>query len=217
MTNSIVPHPHPSDPKFINMAGKSYGLWTVICYAGNKKWHAKCACGVVKIVNGSLLRRGTSTKCKSCANRKHANPMSTHGLSQMPIYGVWHQMMQRCHNPNHAAFDRYGGRGIVVAKRWHNVRNFYADMGERPKNRTLDRIDNNGPYSPENCRWATNRQQSLNTRQNRYLTHNGVSKTIVEWCEETGIGRGTLTSRIDRYGWSVEKALSTPARAIRRK
>lgn len=123
-----------------------------------------------------------------------------------PTYRTWSGMIQRCKNPNEPAFNRYGGRGITVCDDWLNFEGFLADMGERPKGKSLDRIDNNGGYCPENCRWATRKEQSNNTRTNRRITYKGKTKTLAEWSRCTGIKPSTLRTRLWR-GWSIRRAL----------
>lgn len=131
-------------------------------------------------------------------------------------YSVWDSMKQRCLNPKNASYKNYGGRGITICERWMDFENFLADMGQPPKGQWLERIDNNGPYSPENCRWATPSQQNRNTRRNHYIEHNGQRKLVVEWAEESGINKGALLMRI-RKGWSMERALSEPVRPTAKK
>jgi hypothetical protein len=118
-------------------------------------------------------------------------------------------MIQRCHNPNTKKFHLYGGRGITVCERWRKFENFLADMGERPEGMTLDRVDGEKGYGPENCRWATFKQQSRNTTQNVFLIHAGASRCIAEWAEITGIPRSAISGRL-RRGWSVREALTLP-------
>lgn len=119
-------------------------------------------------------------------------------------------MKERCNNKNNIGYELYKCRGIKVCSRWQNsFENFLKDMGERPENTSLDRIDNNEDYSPENCRWATKEQQARNKRSNRLITAFGKTQTLVEWSYETGIKADTIASRIDYYGWNIEKAIST--------
>jgi len=121
-------------------------------------------------------------------------------------------MIQRCSNPNHPDYRHYGGRGIRVCERWLQAETFLADMGERPSaQHTLERKDNNGPYSPDNCRWATQIEQCQNLRKSRLLEYQGETLTIAEWARRAGLSPGALWGRLDR-GWSVERALTTPAR-----
>lgn len=133
----------------------------------------------------------------------------THGMSYSPIYRIWRAMLNRCENPNVVAYRDYGGRGIIVCERWRTFENFYADMGERPEGRSLDRIDNDGPYSPANCRWASRSEQSRNRRDRRKITVLGETKTIAEWAETSGLRLGTIWARLDK-GWSELAAVTTP-------
>ena len=122
-------------------------------------------------------------------------------------------MNARCRNPRKVY---YHGRGIKVCERWrgkNGFANFLADMGERPAGMTLDRKDNDGPYSPENCRWVTASQQSRNTRANRLITYDGRTQTVAAWAEEVGLKWATLGGRLDG-GWPVEKALKTTPRKM---
>jgi hypothetical protein len=131
----------------------------------------------------------------------------SHGLR-----AVWHAMMRRCTNPDCWNYHRYGGRGITVCDRWReSFDNFIADMGVPPSGHTLERINNDGPYSPENCRWATRQENARNTRWNCVITALGKTQTAVEWAGETGISAKTITSRIQR-GWDGERAVTEPPR-----
>jgi hypothetical protein len=134
----------------------------------------------------------------------------THGLTDSRTYKTWVSMRERCTNPNNDGYYNYGGAGISVCARWmSSFEAFWADMGERPPNMTLDRIDSAAGYSPENCRWATPKQQANNMRTNRLLTLDGETKTMSEWAEAIGIRVQTLHERIKR-GWDVRRALTQP-------
>ncbi|NOV25919.1 hypothetical protein E5S69_20670 [Cupriavidus necator] len=136
-----------------------------------------------------------------------------HGLSYTPEYRAWQTMRLRCCNPDNAAYADYGGRGITVCDRWlDSPENFLADMGQKPSPKhELDRIDNDKGYSPGNCRWATRKVNDRNRRNNRHLEHDGVTRTLAEWSEITGINRDTLQKRL-ASGWSVDRAITTPTR-----
>lgn len=121
-------------------------------------------------------------------------------------------MKQRCLNPNSKQYKNYGERGIAICERWlESYDNFFSDMGLKPDGLTLDRIDNDASYSPENCRWATKKEQRRNQRTCHFLEFEGRRLLLREWAEEKGINELTLSYRLLRLGWSVEKALSTPA------
>jgi hypothetical protein len=132
-----------------------------------------------------------------------------HGLSCGPLYFAWGRMKQRCLNPRHPKYPIYGGRGIVICKRWVNsFAAFREDMGASyHPGLSLDRIDNNGPYSPENCRWADSTTQNRNRRLNHRVTFRGETKTIAEWAEIIAIDRSLLSWRILK-GWPIEKAMT---------
>lgn len=132
----------------------------------------------------------------------------THGKSYHPIYNVWGGMIARCHNPRYHAYPRYGARGIAVCDRWRTFENFYADMGDAPAGFTLDRIDNDKGYSPENCRWADRKTQSNNRGNNVRIEFNGESLTMSQWAERIGITRSNLRIRIKRLQWPIERALT---------
>lgn len=130
------------------------------------------------------------------------------GWSLTRTYRIWHGMKDRCLNKNNARFNRYGGRGITVCERWMDYRNFLADMGERPDGMSIDRIDNTKGYSPENCRWATTKQQSRNKSNNRIITHNGVTMTLADWSEHTGVKYQIIIERLIA-GWDFADAINT--------
>ncbi len=134
-----------------------------------------------------------------------------HGLARTAEYRVWRHMMQRCYYPADASYGRYGGRGISVCHEWRrSVAQFYADMGPRPTSKhQIDRIDNEKDYEPENCRWATNKQNARNRRSNRPLEFSGRKLTCSEWSELTGIPYVTIKKRI-QLGWTIEDALTRP-------
>ena len=135
-------------------------------------------------------------------------------ITRHELYSVWSSMKQRCYDANCPNYENYGGRGIKVCERWEeSFYNFYDDMGERPSNKhQLDRIDNDGDYTPENCRWVVQKLQANNKRNNRLLTVDGITKTLANWSDELGINRTTIQQRLDACGWSEEKALTVSVR-----
>lgn len=145
------------------------------------------------------------------AEKPHGN--RRHGLSQSFIFHRWWQMQERCYNKKNQRYKRYGGRGIRVCKRWrgdNGLQNFVEDMGfPSTRNHTLDRKDNNGNYTPDNCRWTTAYVQARNTSNARQITWKRQTHCLAEWEEITGISRFRIASRLHR-GWSVSRTLSTP-------
>lgn len=160
----------------------------VIGYAGASKnkqhsmWQAECACGNLIVVTSSSLRRGTkSCGCVKRITNKDNN--RKHGLSGSPEYSIWSRIKNRCQNINSPDYVDYGGRGIEVCERWMSFECFYSDMGRRPTiHHSIDRIDNNKGYSPDNCQWATAERQARNRRSSRMVEIDGETKSLAEWC-----------------------------------
>lgn len=142
-----------------------------------------------------------------------------HGQSRTPEHNAWCAIHQRCNNPKYPRYARYGGRGITVDPRWNVFENFLADMGQRPSPKhSIERRDNNGPYAPENCVWATNRQQANNRggrKANVLLTYAGETLNVTQWAARTGLSGNQIRNRI-RKGWTAEKILTTPIDVTRR-
>jgi hypothetical protein len=140
-------------------------------------------------------------------------PKTTHGMTGTAEHNIWHKMKSRCFNVKDKQFSFYGGRGIKPCERWMKFENFLADMGPRPSaQHSIDRKDNDGPYSPENCRWATPQEQNRNNRNNNLLTWRGETLSIVEWSERTGLPATALYKRF-QMGWDVERMLTAPRRS----
>lgn len=199
--------------------GQRFGRLTAIRFIekrfrSHEIWEFKCDCGSLKNLFVNNVKRNT----KSCGCLKHEcliqrnkEKLSTHKLTNTSIHRAWASMKSRCLNKNHKSYPLYGGRGINVCNRWMIFENFYQDMGERPsKNHSLDRVDNNGDYTPENCRWADRYQQQSNRRTNHYITFSGETMTIAQWSRKLQINTKTLATRILTLKWSYEDALTTP-------
>lgn len=124
--------------------------------------------------------------------------MKTHGMTKTRTFKSWDAMLQRCTNPNDPSYQRYGGRGIWVCERWLEFEKFYADMGERPEDKTLDRIDSNKGYDPSNCRWSTVEEQSRNKISSRWITFRGETKMLIDWSREYGVPYDLLLRRVNR-------------------
>lgn len=138
-----------------------------------------------------------------------------HGLTGSPLHMVWAAMNQRCSNPNHKNYASYGGRGVSVCDRWRkSFESFLADMGPRPDGMTLERIDNNGNYDPDNCRWATRKEQTANRRPGRVLVASGRSMPIAEWALIEGIPETVIRNRL-ALGWSHSRAVLTKPRYLK--
>lgn len=210
---------------YTDLSGHHFGKLTVISVvensiAGKRKWLCKCECGNTSVVFGGNLTRGHTTSCGCHRDANYKTMNLTHGATANKMgdksaypssYKIWCNMRQRCYNHDSKVYHYYGGRGITVCDRWHEYENFVADMGERPKGLSLDRIDNDGPYSPENCRWTDMKTQQGNKSNAHLITYQGETKSIAEWVEHLGISRGKLHNRIFR-GWDIDRAFTQPYR-----
>lgn len=191
----------------IDITGEVFGEWTVLRHIAASTWLCRCSCGVEKPVGIGALRRGDSTKCRSCGTSRHG-AASRFGVRSRE-YQSWLAMNARCNTPSHEAYARYGGRGITVCERWKSFENFLADMGPRPAKKSLDRYPNkDGNYEPGNCRWATAKEQGRNKSNSTAYTHNGKTATIAEWAEIKGMPRARLRERLLKM--TIEQALAMP-------
>lgn len=199
-------------PTLNDLTGRQFTRWTVIERGPNlgrrARWLCRCDCGKTELVSASNLAQGKSRSC-GCL---HIDTITTHSRTGTPEHRAWTAMKSRCYTKSNIGYPYYGGRGIVVCDRWlHSFENFLADMGLKPGlEYSLDRIDSNGNYSPNNCRWAIRTTQDNNRRTSRFLTWNGKTQTVAQWGKEVGLSRTTILNRLD-WGWPVEDALSWPS------
>lgn len=147
------------------------------------------------------IKRGWGRTCSRAC--KASLQSTTHGSSLTPTYKTWEKMRARCNNPNQNGYENYGGRGIRICDRWNDFKNFLADMGERPNGCSLDRIDSNGNYEPNNCRWATRREQAMNRRTNVVVSYRGREMCLMELAAELGLEFKTISYRV--RNWPEER------------
>lgn len=169
----------------------------------------RCECGNETVVDARRVRLGLTRSCGCLqveAVKRASAVAATHGLSRSATYRVWSSMVSRCRSPTNPAFKRYGGTGIGVCDRWLSFENFFADMGERPSGRTIDRIDGTKGYAPDNCRWATPKEQSSNIRSNVFVVVAGDRLCVSEAARRLGIPRSTILHRVARHGATPQEA-----------
>ena len=205
--------------KFEDLIGRRFGRLTVISraedYVSPKGYHStawlcRCDCGKETVVRAVYLKGGKTISC-GCYRADYPNH-TKHGQSHTRLYNIWKGMHDRCCNPNSSARELYIDRGIDMCPEWKNdFVSFYLWATENGYNDklTIDRIDNNKGYNPTNCRWVDNKAQQNNKRNNHMLTFGNKTQTMAQWAEETGIGYHKLKDRINKCGWSIEKALTT--------
>jgi len=178
---------------------------------GRIMWRCLCECGATIERTAKTVRTGNTKSC-GCINKERLTLRNKagakHGMSNTPTFNVWTNMKERCLNPNHNSYHRYGGRGITICDRWlESFQNFYDDMGPMPEGMSIDRVDVDGDYEPSNCRWATSEEQSNNRANNRVLEFKGRKQTIAQWAREVGVSKEALRYRLNA-GWSAEEALT---------
>lgn len=196
-----------------DLTGIKYGRLTVLGFSHRKGknyyWLCKCECGNETTVQSGHLKNGGIKSC-GCLN---SEIITKHGLDGNKIYHVFNSMKNRCLSVKHKSYERYGGRGITVCDEWLNdVKTFVKWSMENgyEEGLTIDRIDNDKGYSPDNCRWTDKHTQSRNTSTNTYITFNGESKILCDWADQLGILRPTLCHRLYVAKWDIEKAFTTP-------
>lgn len=210
-------HFYSMTPK-IDLTGKVFGRLKVLSLSGKGKygykWNCMCSCGSRSTPWARHLLNGQSTSCGCFTREKIRMAKTTHGETLghkcSAEYNAWSSMWKRCRTKTHRCFADYGGRGITVCEKWKSFPEFLKDMGRKPNPKmSLDRIKNNGNYEPSNCRWAIQKVQCNNKRNNVILELNGSIKTLSEWADEIGINIETLRRRVQK-GWPVEKVLTQP-------
>jgi hypothetical protein len=202
--------------KAINLTGQKFGRLAVLYRITSKdhraRWHCICDCGNEIDIDSNKIKSGHTRSC-GCLKQEfmdNGGSNKTHGKTKTRLYRIWGGMLSRCENPNREKFKKdYQDRFITVCPEWHDfsvfhdwaLANGYAD------NLMIDRIDNNGSYKPDNCRWVTAKVQGNNKRNNRYFTYNNETKTIAQWADVTGMKYSILYYRLVIKGLNVEKAL----------
>lgn len=204
--------------KLIDLTGRKFGKLTVVervenSRNGKARWRCKCDCGNEKVAGSESLRNGSTSSCGCKYFESNKGRNKTHGQTGTRLHKIWSSMKQRCNNPNARCFELYGGRGITVCDEWQNsfeafrdwaIANDYAD------NLTIDRIDTNGNYCPDNCRWATYKMQENNRTNNHKVTYRGKEYTLSKLAEELHISSATLAWRLN-HGWNENELNITPA------
>ena len=206
------------DMKLEDLTGQKFGRLTVLSRAENRNhhtyWNCVCECGAFSVVTSYHLTHGRTKSCGCLRSDATILSHTTHGLTEHPLYKVWRAMKERCYLPTNKRFEHYGGRGIKVCDEWKDdfvaffewsIRNGYEE------GLSIDRINVDGNYEPNNCRWITMDEQSRNKTSNILLTYNGKTQCIAEWSREVGIKEATIRRRI-KHGWSIEETLTTPVK-----
>lgn len=202
--------------KLIDLTGKRFNNLVVLKRAesaenGVARWECLCDCGNTAIARGGNLKSGAVKSC-GC-RRKIIKPTLTHGMSKTPLYQVWAGIKRRCYFPKDASYKNYGGRGIKMCDSWKNS---FVSFAEWAKNNgysdslSIERIDTNGDYCSENCKWIPFNEQQANRRTCRFYTYNGETRNLTEWCKKLHLPYSGIHNRIYKLGWTFERAISEP-------
>lgn len=206
--------------KLIDLSGVRFSRLVVIergetTRGGQTTWRCKCDCGKEIVAQASNIKNKKTRSCgcirKEQISEFNTTTKTTHRLCKTSEYRIWSGMMTRCFNKNDHGYLHYGNRGITVCEQWSSFENFINDMGKRPsKNHSIDRIDVNGNYSPENCRWATQKEQSLNKRDTIFISHDGETKTIDKWADQYGLTYLVIWNRLrnNKVGGSLFRPIT---------
>lgn len=210
---------HKEGMNLKDLTGNRYGRLVVIkrgnnAQNGSVKWICQCDCGKTIEVYRSALQSGLTKSCGCLCTEINSKIHKHHGYRKTRIYSIWSNIIDRCENPNNSHYSYYGGRGIRMCDEWRKkplsfIEWAYAngyDESAHYGECTIDRIDNDKGYSPDNCQWVSNLKQANNKRNNIYVTYNGETHSIAEWGRITGLGN-KLYRRYRIYGWSFEKAI----------
>lgn len=210
-----------------SLIGKTFARLTVIGEAESRRYACGslrrrslvlCECGKTFDVDNTQLVLGKSGSCGCLHKELVSAQQKKHGHTiggPSPTYATWNTMTDRCTNPSNKQWSDYGGRGISVCSRWRSFECFLFDMGVKPAGTTIERINNNGNYCPENCRWATRTEQCRNKRNNHVVTFRGVTGCLVKMCELFSVSYALVRQRINSYGWSIEDAFTRPKRGTK--
>ena len=190
-----------------DMRGQKFGRITPLFYLGKSTWRTICDCGTEKDMSAKCLLNGAARSCGCLHREQLSKRKKTHGMTGTPTYIAWTNMKARCLNPGSISYSNYGGRGIKVCQEWiDSFETFFKDMGERPEGMTLERVDTNGDYCPENCVWANWTDQMNNRRVSRLVEYLGKRMTIAQWSRETGICPAKIRKKLNS-GLGPEEAL----------
>lgn len=205
----------------IDLTGHIYGDLTVIKLAVDevgkkKKWLCKCKCGNTCIVSGSNLRNGHTKHCSECGYKITSEKKLLHGETGTKLYFVWRGILNRCENKKFKSYSDYGARGIEVCKEWNDSKTFFewASVSGYKEGLEIDRIDVNGNYCPENCRWVSREKNANNKRNNKIIECNGETRTLAEWARHFGVNYKNLSRNL-RKGYSLEEAVYREKRGDR--
>lgn len=205
--------------RYEHLIGKRFNRLTILFFVTKKvnieHYKCRCDCGKEKSISIYDIMSGHTTSCGCRASEVKKVIRLTHGDCRKgwtKEFRAWINIKQRCYNKNNAAYQKYGGRGIIVAERWMiSFDNFLKDMGRAPsKDHSIERIKNDGNYEPSNCKWATRKEQNNNTRQNLLIRYRGQTKTCAQWCDQLGLNYDKVRQRIKLYNYTPERAFTKP-------
>ena len=207
--------------KLIDLTGNRYNNLVVLEKSRSEKgvviWKCICDCGNITYVRGQNLKSGAVKSC-GCL-RKNAKPTLRHNMSNSRLYRVWASMKNRCYTPSHHSYNNYGGRGINVCDEWKNSSDAFIEWAldnGYSDDMTIERIDVNNDYCPENCTWIPANKQQRNRRFCQYYTYNSKTMNLMDWCTELGLPYKLVHNRIHKMGWSFERAITEPVHVDKR-